>query len=172
MTALASINPTNLRYEVLNSSHNLASFDCGLDDEMGLNDFIHNEALDFQRENLGITYLFFYKNTIVGFVTLAMSQIETKQTKVKLPIETTIKDYPALMIGRLAVDNNYRGQDVGKSLCLWCASKAKKLSEELGCRLVITMTNGNKSKFYERCGFDMVPKFEKKSKKWMYLALP
>jgi len=112
------IQAYELQFEILNSKHNLSSFDCSKDDELGLNEFIHDEALAFQKENLGITYLFFYNGVIVGFATLAMSQIEAKETKVKLPNQTTIRDFPALMIGRLATDNNFRGRHIGMNISL------------------------------------------------------
>ena len=166
------IKPEELRFEILNARHDLSRFDCSKDDEMGLNEFIHEEALQFQNENLGITYLFFHNNVIVGFATLAMSQIEIKQTKITLPFQTDIRDYPALMIGRLATDNTYRGRHIGLNISLWCVSKAKQLSKEIGCRLIIILTNEKKSNFYENCGFEMIPKYERKAKKWMYLPIP
>jgi len=67
-------------------------FDCSLGDELGLNEFIHKEALQFQNENMGITYLFFFYDVIVGFATLSMSQIEIKETKIRLPFQTTISN--------------------------------------------------------------------------------
>ena len=82
---------SDLRYEKLSSEHDLSTFDCSLKDEMGLNEFIHQEALQFQNEKMGVTYLFFYNDFIVGFATLAMSQIEIKETKIQLPFKTTIK---------------------------------------------------------------------------------
>jgi len=76
------------------------------------------------------------------------------------------------MIGRLATDNNYRERHVGKNISLWCVSKVKQLSSDIGCKLLIIQTNDKKSIFYIHCGFDMVPKFENKSKKWLYLPVP
>ena len=166
------IQAEELHFEILNEKHDLSKFDCRKDDEMGLNEFIHDEALDFQKENLGVTYLFFYRDNIVGFATLAMSQIEVKETKIKLPLETKIRDYPSLLIGRLATDNSCRGGHIGKNITLWCVSKAKQLSREVGCRLIIILTNQKKSEFYQNCGFEMIPKYEKKTKKWMYLPIP
>jgi GNAT superfamily N-acetyltransferase len=162
----------DLRFEILNAKHDLSGFDCSKDDEMGLNEFIHEDALQFQKENLGITYLFFRGDDIVGFATLAMGQIEIKQTKVKLPFEPRIRDFPALMIGRFATDNNYRGRHVGLNISLWCVSKAKQLSREVGCRLIVILTNDKKFAFYENCGFEMIPKYVNKTKKWMYLPIP
>ena len=86
--------------------------------------------------------------------------------------KTKIQDFPALMIGRLATDNNYRGRHVGENICLWCLSKVKQLSAQVGFKLIIILTNDKKQTFYLNCGFDMVPKFEKKAKKWMYLPVP
>lgn len=165
------IQPSELRYEILNESHNLNVFNCSHEDELGLNEFIHSDALQFQRENMGITYLFFYNAVIVGFATLAMSQLGIRATHVKLPFKTAIKDYPALMIGRLATDNNFRGRHVGENICLWCISKVQQLSKEIGCKLVIIQTNDKKHAFYVGCGFKMVPKFENKTKKWLYLIV-
>ncbi len=161
-----------MRYEALNVKHDLSAFDCSIDDEMGLNEFIHNEALQYQTENMGITYLFFYETHIVGFATLAMSQIEIKETKLQLPFKTSIRDYPALVIGRLATDNNFRGRHVGENICLWCVSLGKQLSAQVGCKVIVILTNDKKCQFYRNCGFDMVPKFESKPKKWMYLPIP
>jgi predicted GNAT family N-acyltransferase len=172
MSTSEHIKAEELRFEILNERHNLSQFDCSKDDETGLNEFIHDEALQFQKENLGVTYLFFHNNVIVGFATLAMSQIEIKQTKIKPPFETSIRDYPALMIGRLATDNSYRGRHVGLSISLWCVSKAKQLSKEVGCRLIIILTNDKKANFYGNCGFEMIPKYERKTGKWMYLPIP
>lgn len=67
------INYDNIEIKKLSSSHILSNFDCSLDDDLGCNDFIHTEALLFQREKQGITYLFFSNNKIVGYTTIAMS---------------------------------------------------------------------------------------------------
>ena len=164
MSAADYVKEEELRFEILNEKHDLSKFHCSEADEMGLNEFIHDEALQFQNEHLGVTYLFFHHNNIVGFATLAMSQIEIKQTKVTLPFEPNIRDYPALLIGRLATDNKYRGRHVGLNISLWCVSKAKQLSTEVGCRLIIIMTNDKKSSFYQKLRFHDGPKVRTKSK--------
>lgn len=76
---LDKIKPEELSFRVLQQSDDLTEFDCSLNDSMGLNEFIRREALDYQREKLGVTYLFYYRNEVVGFATLAMSGIEIKE---------------------------------------------------------------------------------------------
>ena len=58
----------------------LTAFCCDREDDSGCNDFIRKpeEAKQYQKERHGITYLFFYEETMVGYVTLAMSSISLK----------------------------------------------------------------------------------------------
>jgi len=172
MTLQDRINPSDLTVRVLEKTDDLSTFDCSEDDIMGLNEFIHSEAKQFQKEGLGVTHLFFYNDEIVGFATLSMSQIEIKLAPSILPFKTTIKYYPTMQIGRLATDNRYRGRRVGKSICFWCLSLAKKLSKKIGCRLVIVLSEGEPVKFYKKCSFNIFPRFESKPRKWMYLQVP
>lgn len=167
------ISPDELSYKRLEQTDNLSTFDCSKDDAMGLNEFIHEEAKQYQKERLGVTYLFHYKKQIVGFATLAMSQIEIKYAKRILPFPTTIKHYPALLIGRLATHNEFRRKEVGKNICLWVISLARKLSKMVGCRLVIVLTQGKPVEFYKKkCNFKVFPRFEKKTRKWMFIQVP
>jgi predicted GNAT family N-acyltransferase len=170
------IKPEDLTVRVLKPSDDLSEFDCSKDDSMGLNEFIHSEATDYQKEKLGVTHLFLYDNQIIGFATLAMSEIEIKEAafllSILLPSKVTIKDYPTMLIGRLAIHNDFRDRNVGKSVCLWCLDIAKKLSQEIGCKFVIVMTEGKPVEFYRKVGFEVFPKYEKKPKKWMYLKIP
>jgi predicted GNAT family N-acyltransferase len=172
MSSQNDISSNNLEVKILERSDDLSTFDCGKDDVMGLNEFIHFEAHQFQKENLGVTHLFLYNKQIVGFATLAMSQIEIKLAQYILPIKVKIKYYPALEIGRLAIHNDYRGRHVGRCVCLWCLSLAKRLSKDVGCRLIVVLTEGKPVEFYKKCGFEVVPKYENKQRKWLFLQVP
>lgn len=161
-----------LRFKILERSDDLSAFDCSKDDVMGLNEFIHSEAMQYQKENLGVTYLFLYNKQIVGFATVAMSQMEIKYAPHILPFHVDIKYFPALVLGRLAVENEFRDRNVGAHICLWCLGLAKELSKKVGCRLVVVLTEAEVVDFYKKCSFKVVPKFEKKKKVLMYLQVP
>jgi len=155
------IHFSDLKWKILEPTDNLSDFDCSKNDIMKLNEFIHKEALDYQKENLGVTYLFLYQGKIVGFATLAMGNIEIKRTKHSIPFSTTIKDFPALVIARLGVDNNFRWCDIGKNICFWCLSLSQELLRQVGCVLVIALTCGqNAITFYRKCEFLIEPKHE------------
>lgn len=139
----------------LKLTDDLSSFRCDHEDEVGCDDFIHKEeeAKLFQKERQGITYLFFYKGNIIGYVTLAMSSINAERVEESLKEPIRLRFYPSLLIGRLAVDNNWRKKGVGKFLCDWCLGFAIELSEKVGCRYVVLETNESKVGFYLKCGF-------------------
>ena len=172
MSTEKDIPAAQLTVKTLEQSDELSRFDCSKNDSMGLNEFIHSEATRYQEEKLGVTYLFYYVCQTVGFATLAMSQIEIKEAPYLVPIKVKIKDYPALLIGRLATHNEYRQRNVGESICLWCLETAKELSKKIGCKLVLVLTEGKPVDFYRKVGSEVFPKYEKKTKKWMYLQIP
>jgi len=166
------IKSSELTYKILEEADDLSDFDCSKDDILGLNEFIHKEALDYQKEKLGTTYLFFNKQNIVGYVTLAMSQLETKFVDETNHSKISRKFYPALLIGRLGVDNKFRDRNIGTNLCLWCLGKADDISKEIGCRLVILQTQVNVVDFYRKSGFKIGERQIGKQRVFMYQRLP
>ncbi|MCL2135405.1 MAG: hypothetical protein FWH37_07645 [Candidatus Bathyarchaeota archaeon] len=74
--------------KILSSETDLSNFNCNIDDELGLNDFIHKDALTYQQEGMGVTHLFYDDDKIVGYVTLAMHSIKTDLSD--LPIDARI----------------------------------------------------------------------------------
>jgi predicted GNAT family N-acyltransferase len=172
MSTQNDIAPDELSFKILEPSDDLSAFDCSKDDNMGLNEFIHKEAIQYQKEKLGVTHLFLYNGRIVGFATLAMGQIEIKEARFLLRIKVKITDYPTMLIGRLAIHNDFRDRNVGRSICLWCLELAKELSKKVGCKLVTVLTEDRPVEFYKKVGFEIFPRCEKKTKKWMYLLIP
>lgn len=52
------MNLDKIKVEILSEQHNIGNFSCGIKE---IDEFIHTEAIDFQNERLGVTYLFFMK---------------------------------------------------------------------------------------------------------------
>ena len=147
------------------------SFTCDDGDEMGLNEFYHKEAFEYQDERLGITHQFRYFGRVVGFVTLAMSTIE----RTKIPEEDQLslrqKVYPALLIGRLASHNDCRRKGVGSYICRWCIGFAVEISQKVGCRYVVLETIEKRVGWYQGLGLKILERVRHKEKPdtfWMY----
>ena len=168
----AELDLNKILVKKLDLSDNLSCFKCDQDDRLGCDDFIHkeDEAKLFQKERQGITYLFSYDGNIIGYVTLAMSSISSKRMDKWSKELISLKFYPSLLIGRLAVGNNWRRKGVGKYLCDWCLGVAMALSEKVGCRYVIVETDQNNVNFYENCDFQLGKELDEDKGKamWMY----
>jgi len=136
----------------LDNTCDLSRFNCSINDSLGLNQFIHDEALDFQENHLGITYLFYYRTRLVGYVTLAMGRLKGIHPDLE-ESERRIRWFPALLIGRLASHNDCRDLGVGRFICDWCTGLALSLSEEVGCKFVVADTDEYVKGFYEKCQF-------------------
>jgi predicted N-acetyltransferase YhbS len=94
---------------------------------------------------------------IAGFVALSASQIgrgylpKAQQRNQPDPI-------PVVLLGQLAVDNDFQSRGYATSLILFALRSALRASEEIGCVGVVThplddIVHG----FYKRWGFDDLP---------------
>jgi hypothetical protein len=63
---MRSLDFYKIWFRKLQLTDDLRGFSCDKDDDNGCNDFIHNdnEAKQYQKERHGITYLFFYEETM------------------------------------------------------------------------------------------------------------
>jgi hypothetical protein len=71
-----------IEFRRLENNDDFSDFNCDHEDELGCNEFIHDkkEAKQYQKERQGITYIFFYKDEKIGYVTLAMSSNTSSMT--------------------------------------------------------------------------------------------
>ena len=85
----------------LDEQTDLSGFDCSADDDLGLNEFIHKEALGYQKESMGVTHLFYVGDKVAGYITVAMGSISVKKTKLRLGFFGEKVRYPAVLLGRV-----------------------------------------------------------------------
>jgi GNAT superfamily N-acetyltransferase len=107
----------------LSAARLITDFDCGDSD---LNEFFNCDAIRYQQQMLGQTYFFVRKSTreIVCAFSLSADSIKTcllpnsRRRKVRnvLPHEKSLQSYPALLIGRLGVSQQYSGHGLGSQL--------------------------------------------------------
>jgi len=133
--------------EVINSCQ---PFDC---DNSDLNDFFRNDALNYHSELLGKTYCFTLDENpeiIVCAFTISNDSIKTfhlpnprKKKVIKdIPRQKQMKSYPAVLIGRLGVNKNYRfikdeTDRTGKQLMDFIKSWFIDGTNKTGCRFIV-----------------------------------
>ena len=154
--------------KILNQDDDVSSFTCGVKD---MDEFIQKEALDFQKERLGVTYLFMYGKELVGFATLSMADLKREKMEAKDRLQSEIENYPALLIGQLAVCEEFQGQDVGTFICDFCFDRALRFSKIVGCRFMFVNAIESALGFYRKYGFILLPKQERREQKVMFLDI-
>lgn len=96
---------------------------------------------------------------LAGYYTLSAIAVERRD----LPPEFThrmarYEIYPATLIGRLAVDQDYHGQRIGGRLLLDALARALAASQEVASVAVVTdAKNPDVQGFYEHYGFMLLP---------------
>lgn len=97
----------------LNPEHDTAAFDCG---KTSLNEFLKLHALDKQTAMLSRTYVVTLgANVVVGYYTLTHQSTLQTETPKKLG-RGMPSSIPAILMARFAVDVNWQGQGLGRSL--------------------------------------------------------
>jgi len=133
-----------------NILQNCQPFDC---DHPDLNDFFANDVLNYSLELLGKTYCFVLDDDpliIVCAFTISNDSIKTthlpnarKKKVIKvIPREKQMRSYPAVLIGRLGVNKNYRmveGEEerTGKQLMDFIKSWFIDGANKTGCRFIV-----------------------------------
>jgi len=123
---------------LLNRSHDTSNFN-SIDAD--LNDFIKHDALREQERMLSKTYLFIYSKIIIGFITLSVDSVRApyiKKGDLEFKYKKTIyTDLPCVLIGRLAVDRAFGGQDVGTYILNWAVGLiTTEICGRVGCRYI------------------------------------
>jgi len=156
----------DLKIEALSESHASAlnSFTCGTSAD--LDDFIQNDAIYEQGRRLNRTFLFFYKKTLIGYVSLT-SDLTNKVRFYKADLvqkkdsdSPVYTSFPCVLIGRLAVKDGYHRKGIGEFIVTRAIGIVlENVSKFIGVRFVtVDPINEDARKFYKnKCGFvDMI----------------
>jgi len=135
----------------LSKNDDTSTFDCG---DVTLNQYIKQYAKQNQfKHYIGTTYIALLKDVIVGYVSVSASSLRTDALSDKLIKRLPQYPLPILRLTRLAVDNNYKQQGLGKNLLKFVLTLTLKQKEQFGCfGLVVDAKEGSVS-FYEQFGF-------------------
>ena len=143
----------------LEPTSDLSKFKCSDED---LNDFLWNEAKNYQSEMLAVTYLLIDPETgnIAAYYSLLTDQIRfsSEENSIrnrinrKIPHSKQRNHYPAIKIGRLAVSIAYEHQGVGRYAIRFIRQTIKERFP-IGCRFLTVDAYANAIGFYENCGF-------------------
>jgi len=130
-----TIDLQSLVFSKLSDESDVSSFLCS--DSEDLRDFLQNAAKIGQHEKISITYLVYSGSCLVGFFSLSMGCITSKDVPKKtLEIEDPPNKFPALLLARMATTDGMRSQGIGREMLKRVFNIAFDLTEQIGCRFV------------------------------------
>jgi predicted GNAT family N-acyltransferase len=142
---------------LLATSHEKAKFSCG---KAMLDNYIQKQAKQDVKAKVSACFVLSDDDKeIKGYYTLSNGSIPNSQ----LP-ESVLKrlpkyqDLPVTLLGRLAVDNKFKGQKLGKLLLLDAIRRCYDTSSSIGSMAVIVdPIDQDAADFYIRFGFIQLP---------------
>ncbi|MCL2649606.1 MAG: GNAT family N-acetyltransferase [Candidatus Azobacteroides sp.] len=165
----------------LSSETSILTFDCG---DMDLNNFLLEDALHYLNERMAVTYLLTYQSQIIAYFCLLNDKVTFDTTdekeksfwnrfnrKNKIPNHKRRQNYPAVKIGRLAVDKMFSGQKIGHFLLESIKSMMIK-KNDIACRFLTVDAYQTALDFYLRNEFHFISvQDENDSTRLMYFDL-
>jgi GNAT superfamily N-acetyltransferase len=138
-------------------------FNCGHKD---LNEFFLEDCILYSKELLGKTYCFTLDEApqvIVCAFTISNDSIKTthlpnartKKVNKDVPRVKQSKSYPAVLIGRLGVNIDYKGKNIGTELMEFIKAWFIDSGNKTGCRYVVvdSYNEANPINYYTKNGF-------------------
>lgn len=145
-----------------------------------LKDFLIEDAFNNQEMCISTTYLVFDRTDhikwikekektqldLLGYVTILNDRIslDLKLKEEFFDKNVHYKSLPALKIGRLCVDDKFRGRYIEPCMLVWAFERAAFLNQNTACRFITLDAERNSDKdkdpfhFYKKYGFNVLKK--------------
>ncbi len=146
-----------IEIQKLSAEHGLLDFCCGTDaEDEELGKFLKEDSLKQQEEHANVTYVVVLKGSkkAIGYVTILNDKLKvSNKEKGDMQIKSRYSEFPAIKIGRLAVDKNYKRKKVGTTMLRYIRGLALTTAEKTGCRFLIVDSYPKSIEWYLKKGF-------------------
>jgi GNAT superfamily N-acetyltransferase len=139
--------------ERLNKGHEREAFSCG---KPPLDNFLKTLVSQYEKRNLGRTFVVVAKGDtrVAGFYTCSAGSFAVDALPEEARSRLPSHPLPTAHLGRLAVDQAFRGQRLGETLLFDFLRRALAASEDLAVFAVDVYAKDEESRrFYEKYGF-------------------
>ena len=130
----------------------LSLFQC---ESKELNKFLHEKARINEKNLISKIYLYYQikSKKVVGFITLSNYMLRLAESK-----RFSIQRVPAALIGRIAIDNEYRGYNLGRDLLLFARGRCNYIKDFIGCRILVVEVKKDDPiiKYLNSFGFELL----------------
>ena len=138
----------------LTVDHQTVGFDCGID---SLNEWLSRRAMKNEYGGGSRTYVVCHGKQVVGYYAIAAGSVAHGDVPGR--VRRNMPDpIPALILGRLAVDQGCHGAGIGQGLLKDAVARSINVSQQIGARVLIVHALSNKAEeFYLKHGFMVNP---------------
>ena len=141
------------RVEKLRRDHLVEDFDCGREE---LNRYLLRFAWQNQQAGAAQTYVGIVGEIIVGYHTLVVGQVTLEDAPERLTKGLAKHPVPIMLLARLAIDQRWQGQGIGKALLRDAMQRTLQAADIAGIRAFAVHAKDEVARrFYEH--FDFVP---------------
>ena len=140
--------------DAIQSSHDVSSFDCG---NPLLNDWLKRRALANHSGGATRCYVVTQANAVVAYYAMSAGAVAASQAtgNVKRNMPDPI---PVLVLARLAIDQRYQSQGLGKALLKDAVLRAMRVARDVGVwALLVHAIDSSAEAFYLKHGFGASP---------------
>jgi len=140
----------------LTAKHDTEDFCSG---EETLDTWLQERALDNMAASASRTYVICSpdSNSVIGYYAICMGQIFNQEVIGSMR-RNMPRQIPAVIIGRLAIDEKWQGQGLGKELLQDAVQRSVRAAREISARLLIVHAiSANAEAFYSHYGFTRLP---------------
>lgn len=138
----------------LTAAHNLSLFSC---EEPVLGDWLRGRAMKNEMSGASRTYVVCSGNGVVGYYSLAVGSIEHQFTPANIK-RNMPRPIPVMILARLAVDRQYRGQNIGTGMLRDALLRTLQAADIAGIRaMLVHALNEKAAAFYHGWGFVASP---------------
>jgi GNAT superfamily N-acetyltransferase len=102
----------------------------------------------------------YYRGQLVAYFTISFDGLKRELVKglksFSIPKKIDIESYPAIKVGRLAVQKEWQGKGIGSALLKYVVAYGLETRVKGGLRLIIVEAEPESKGFYEHFGFILV----------------
>lgn len=149
----------DLMITTLQNNHDKKSFRCGYS---MLDNYIQRQAKQDIKRDLSACFVLVNKQShlVLGYYTLSANSISRGDFPISISkkLPQSYQDLPTILLGRLAVDEKYKGNGYGELILLDALNRCAQISQNLGTLAVVVDPIDSKAEeFYFKYGFISIP---------------
>ncbi len=151
MTQMTPFDPDGLKFKIFNpKKHQLPKKDfrqTNGEDPLSVQEYYENYFFNGNSETNGVKYVIKYFDKWIGFFSIELARLHTKQSEMIPQCEEKGKNEKlsqvptwALLIKKIGIDQQYRCYGIGKYIMLFCSGLVQAINKDKQIKLVIFKT--------------------------------